>query len=205
MKKGKFIVFEGVDGSGKSTQSKLLAEYLASKGISCRLTREPTDSPIGALARQCMTGRITADERTISALFAADRLDHLYNDRDGILGLIDRGISVISDRYYFSSYAYHGVHLDMKWVIETNRLSAEVLRPDINIYLDIEPDKAIMRLGERGSLERYEKLDNIKKVRDKYFEAFELLKDSENVVVIKSLENYLETAESVKKAVEGLF
>ena len=79
MNKGKFIVFEGIDASGKSTQMRMLENYLKEKGVPVYLTREPTDSPFGALAHQCMTGRIDTDEKTIAAVMAADRLDHIYN------------------------------------------------------------------------------------------------------------------------------
>ena len=106
--KGKFIVFEGTDGSGKSTQMKLLAKYLKGKGIECLLTHEPTDSPFGGVLRACLTGRIETDERAIAALFAADRLDHITNPGIGIQQHLDAGITVLCDRYYFSTHAYNG-------------------------------------------------------------------------------------------------
>ena len=75
--KGKFIVFEGIDGSGKSSQMRLLAQYLGDRGVRVHLTCEPTQSPIGSLLRDCLTGKLDTDERTIAALFAADRLHHI--------------------------------------------------------------------------------------------------------------------------------
>ena len=89
--KGKFIVFEGTDGSGKSTQMKMLFKYLAGRGVSCFCTREPTDSPFGALLRSCLTGRVEADEHTIAAMFAADRLDHINNGVNGIKKSFPKG------------------------------------------------------------------------------------------------------------------
>ena len=109
--RGRFIVFEGIDGSGKTTQIQLLKNRLQQEGIECYSTREPTDSPIGSLIHQIMTGRVRSDNKVIAALFVADRLDHLLNPTDGILEKIGSGISVISDRYYFSSYAYHSIDM----------------------------------------------------------------------------------------------
>ena len=82
---GRFLALEGIDGSGKSTQLQLLLERLRARGVECRGTREPSDGPVGAMVRQILTGRVTADHRVIAGLFAADRLDHLVNRRDGIL------------------------------------------------------------------------------------------------------------------------
>ena len=101
--RGKFIVFEGIDGSGKSTQVRILQERLKAAGVYCDTTMEPTGSPIGSLIRQVLTGRLKMDKRVIASLFTADRLDHLLNDVNGILAEINQGITVISDRYYFSS------------------------------------------------------------------------------------------------------
>ena len=118
--KGKFIVFEGCDGSGKSTQLKLLASYLESKGEEVYLTREPTDSPFGSLIHSCLTGRIVTDEHTIAALFAADRLDHIHNALNGILRKLEEGVTVLCDRFYLSSFAYNGGFAPLEWVISLN-------------------------------------------------------------------------------------
>ena len=74
---GKFIAFEGIDGSGKSTQIEYLTEKLKKENIYYYTTMEPTDSPIGSLIHQIMTGRVKTDNKVIAALFVADRLDHL--------------------------------------------------------------------------------------------------------------------------------
>lgn len=184
-KKGYFFAFEGIDGSGKSTQIKLLTEKLRARGLPCYETREPTDSPIGSLVHQIMTGRMHADGRVISALFAADRLDHLLNDTNGLCREIDRGITVVTDRYYFSSYAYNGVDMDMDWVIESNRISAETLRPTLNIFLDIPVELALERIAKnRLHTELFEKEERLHATRSKYLEAFEKLKNTERVAVI---------------------
>jgi dTMP kinase len=111
-------------------------------------------------------------------------LHHLLNKTNGILKKLEEGYTVITDRYYFSSYAYHGAHVDMDWVIEANAQSAALLRPDINIYIDITPETAMARLHTgRSSLELFETMENLTAVRNKYFEAFELLKDEEKVFI----------------------
>ena len=184
MKKNFFIAFEGIDGSGKSTQVKLLKEKLESAGLKVYTTCEPTDSPMGKMIRDIFSHKIEADHRTIAALFVADRLDHLLNKTNGILKMLEDGYTVITDRYYLSSYAYQSPYMDLNWVIQANSLSADLLRPDLNIYIDISPEISIERLNKgRTSIELYETLDNLKNVRAKYFEIIELLKNEEKVFI----------------------
>ena len=183
--KGKFIAFEGIDGSGKSTQIRRLGKHLSSKGLRCYETREPTDSPIGSLIHQVMTGRIAADHKVIASLFVADRVDHLLNTTDGIIQQIDSGVTVITDRYYFSSYAYHGVDMDMDWVIQANSISADILRPTVTVFLDVPVEKAIERIQrDRFHVELFEKEERLRRVREQYFLAFDKLKGEEQVVVV---------------------
>ena len=125
-----------------------------------------------------------ADHRTIAALFVADRLDHILNNTNGILKLLEDGYTVISDRYYFSSYAYQSAHVDLDWVIQANSLSAGLLRPDLNVYIDITPEQSIERIKKgRTTTELYETLENLQNVHHKYFEVMELLKDEEQVFI----------------------
>lgn len=183
--KGSFIAFEGIDGSGKSTQVKMLSERLKESGISCYTTMEPTDSPIGSLIHQIMTGRIKTDNKVIAALFAADRLDHLLNDVNGIASKVMEGMNVISDRYYFSSYAYHSVDMPMDRVIMANEQSKEILQPTVTVFIDIDADTAMERIvRNREQQELFEKKSRLMKVREKYFEAFDKLKDTENVIIV---------------------
>jgi dTMP kinase len=184
MKKNYFIAFEGIDGSGKSTQAKLLSERLKKEGHKVYITFEPTDSFIGKIIRDIFKHKIEADHKTIAALFLADRLDHLQNKTHGILKKMEEGYTVISDRYYFSSYAYHGTHMDIDWVIRANSLCADLLRPDLTIFIDVPPDTAVQRLSKgRNMIELYESLDNLHKVKEKYFEAFDKLEHLENIFV----------------------
>src|SRR6187455_3052621 len=185
MKTNLFIAFEGIDGCGKSTQVKLLTESLKNAGHRVYSTYEPTDSPIGSVIRNIFKHRIEADHRTIAGLFVADRLDHLLNKTNGILKKIEEGFTVVTDRYYFSSYAYHGTHMSLDWVIEANSLCADLLRPDLTIFIDVPPEVCMKRLKEdRDMMELYETLDNLNKVREKYFESFEKLSGEEAIFII---------------------
>jgi dTMP kinase len=178
--KNLFIAFEGIDGSGKSTQVKLLAEKLTKQGHKVYTTHEPTSGPVGKMIRDIFNHRMEGDQRTIAALFVADRLEHLLNKADGILKRLAEGYTVITDRYYFSSYAYHSVHVDMDWVIAMNREATKLLRPDLNIYIDISPEVSMQRIQKgRESVEMYETLENQKQVYAMYEKAFELEKDHE--------------------------
>jgi len=183
--KGCFIVFEGIDGSGKSTQIKRLAHKLKSLKQDVYQTFEPSDGPVGTLVRDMLKGKVEIDQRTIASLFAADRTDHLVNKRNGIADKVEKGQTVLCDRYYFSSYAYHSQYVDMDWVIQSNIINAEILRPDLNIFIDVSPDDCFKRLEKRqDKFELYEKIEIIKKVRELYFKAFDKLEKSEHVVII---------------------
>jgi dTMP kinase len=180
-----FIALEGIDGSGKSTQMKLLAEKLTLAGNKVYTTFEPTDGYIGSIIRDIMKGKLKADNRVIAGLFVADRLDHLLNEEYGILKKLNEGYIVITDRYYFSSYAYHGTHMDMDWVIDANAMSAEILTPDLNIFIDVSPEISMQRLTKnRDDIELYETLENLQNVRRKYLESFEKLKDREVIFIL---------------------
>lgn len=198
MNKGHFFVFEGIDGSGKSTQIRLLKEKIEKQGVRCMETKEPTDGPIGSLVHQCMTGRTTADEQTIAALFAADRLDHLLNDNDGLCKLVNEGVSVISDRFVLSNYAYQSVRVPLNWLIEMNSQAMNALKPDCHIFIDVDPEVSLARIAAgRFSKELYETKDRLTEVRTRYYELFERLKDSENIVIIDGNRSVEEIAEDV--------
>ena len=184
MRNNLFIAIEGLDGSGKSTQLRPLAENLKAVGHNVYTTAEPTQSRIGLMIKDIFKHKMEADHRTIAALYAADRLEHVLNKTDGLLKKLEEGYTVITDRYYFSSYAYHGTHMDMDWVIEINSLVADLLRPDLNVFIDVPIDICVKRLNKGRSLtELYEDEDNLNQVRKKYFEAFEKLKQREKIFI----------------------
>ena len=205
MRNNLFIALEGIDGSGKSTQTKLLAEKLVLCRHKVHATFEPTDRPIGAMIRQILRGEMKADDRTIAGLFVADRLDHLLNEDNGIIKKLEQGTTVITDRYYFSSYAYHGTHMNMDWVIAANAMSAEILKPDVNIFIDVTPEISMQRVSRnRASTELYETLENLTNVRAKFFEAFEKLKDTERVVIINGDQPIEKIGEDIWKQIQLL-
>lgn len=185
MRKNLFLAFEGIDGSGKSTQSKLLEEKLMEKGLTIYHTTEPTDNPIGLMIRKIFKHEMEADHRTIAGLYVADRLDHLTNSKNGLLKKLEEGVTVITDRYYFSSYAYQGTHMPIDWVIAANSQSAALLRPDLNIFIDVSPEICMTRLTKnRTQIELYESLENLKNVRAKYIDAFEKLQHEEKIFIV---------------------
>lgn len=202
--KGKFIVFEGTDGSGKSTQIKLLAKYLQGKGISCYTTAEPTDSPFGSLIRSCLSGRLETDEYTIAALFAADRLDHIFNALNGIKHKLEEGYTVLCDRYYFSSFAYNGGFADTEWVISLNKAAMEALRPDLTVYIDLIPEEGMRRIVRRGETDRYETLEKQKRIRTKYFELFERFPE-EKIRIVPNDEDKDRTQARIQEIIAGEF
>ena len=197
-----FIVFEGIDGSGKTTQANLLAGHLTDIGLSVYKTFEPTDSFIGSQLRAIFKGQIETDHKTIAALFLADRLHHIQNKENGLLKQLQQGYTVISDRYYFSSYAYHAVHVDQDWVIEANSVCASLCKPSVTVFIDTPPHLAMERIQARNEgLELYESLENLIAVRANYFMAFEKLKKTENVIIVPSHDTIKNTASLVWEAV----
>ena len=135
----------------------------------------------------------------------ADRVEHVVNKKNDILKKMEEGYTVITDRYYFSSYAYQGVHMPLDWVIEANSLSADLLRPDLNIFIDITPELSAERIkAGRNSMELYENIENLRHVREKYLEAFELLKLKENIFITDGNKQEEEIARDIWKEVSQI-
>lgn len=205
MKKNLFLALEGIDGSGKSTQIKMLEQHLISAGHKVYATFEPTDSAIGSLIRKIFRHEMEADHRVIAGLFVADRLNHLLNKENGVLKKLEEGYTVLTDRYYFSSYAYHSVHMPMKWVIEANAMSASLLKPDLNIYIDISPQLSMQRIhAGRSSKELYESEENLTMVRNQYKQAFDLLNTSEKIFITDGNRSADDIASDIWRAVQKL-
>jgi dTMP kinase len=147
---GLFIVFEGIDGAGTTTQARLLCRWLRDAGHGVHATAEPSGGPIGTLLRQALGGRIVGRDgarlcpETIATLFAADRFDHL---RTEIEPALRRGDHVVCDRYDHSSLAYQGMENDPRWV---STLNAAARRPDLVLFLEVEPSVAARRRAGRG-------------------------------------------------------
>lgn len=179
----KFIVFEGIDGSGKTTQINKLYEALEKEGIPVHITKEPTEGDMGKLLRDYLTGKKHTDLTAIAALFAADRLDHI-NAPGGIKDNLARGNTVLCDRYYLSSYAYQWADCDLDWVRALNREAERTARPDLHIFLDVPAGQSMARVENRGETELFEEKEKQQKIRDNFFKLFELYSDKENIVII---------------------
>ena len=186
--KGKFIVFEGIDGAGKTTQVDLLAQNLASLGREVSLSAEPTTLPSGKAIRRALSGEEKKSECEMAAMFVLDRIAHNINSETGIRALTERGIDVISDRYYYSSLAYQGTATDYEWVKSMNRNSPEIRRPDLCIYLDLLPEQSLERISRgRESVEIYENLETLTAVREKFLSVVEdLRRDGESIYVVNA-------------------
>lgn len=182
---GKFIAFEGIDGAGKSSLIKKLNEALLSENHAVHITAEPTKNGAGLLIREILNGQREGDEKTIAALFLADRIDHLTHPQYGMLKFMKEGSHVITDRYYLSSYAYHVPYVTLDWVIEANSICANLRRPDITFYIDITVEESLKRLSAgRNVLDKYENRERITRVRSNYLEAINRVSSDEHIVII---------------------
>ncbi len=200
-----FIAFEGIDGSGKSTHSRLLTERLNQLNFKTYTTCEPTNSEIGQLIRRILKGERKADHKTLAGLFVADRLNHILDENIGLLKQLNDGYHVITDRYYFSSYAYHSTHMDMDWVIAANSMSADLLRPTATIFVDVAPEICIERIQKsRANIELFETLDLLKAIRSNYLIAFEKLAEQENIIRIDGNRDMATVADEIFEHVNSL-
>lgn len=191
-KRGRFIVIEGIDGAGKTTQIELLAERLRAEGRTVHITAEPTASVSGGLLRDALGGISNRTACEMAALFVLDRIFHNVNP-NGINAMLERGIDVICDRYYYSSLAYQGSQTDFEWVKNMNLGCPEIRIPDLCIFLDLAPEESLKRISKgRTTTELYEKLDTLESVRKRFFDVFELLRKRDNIKIIDTTGDSIE-------------
>ena len=172
----KFIVFEGIDGAGKTTQIGLLAEKLRAKGIDPYVTAEPTGMDTGRAIRRVLSGAVPKTPTQVAAMFVQDRIDHNVDPEQGIEAMLAQGKAVICDRYYYSSLAYQGSLTDFDWVMAANCDCPEIRHPDLCIFLDLSPEESMKRITrDRTSTEIYEKADSLAKFRARYLDVFQKL------------------------------
>lgn len=161
---GRFVVLEGMDGAGTTTQRAVLAERLEARGLTVRRTAEPTDGPVGRLIRATLRGDEGAPPRgTLPWLFAADRSWHLQ-------GLVEPSLEagdwVLSDRYLPSSLAYQS----LDWPIEqVAALNAFFRVPDLTVFLTLPVDVSLERIGRRGAArDIFEHREALERVGERY-------------------------------------
>lgn len=207
MNSAKFIVFEGIDGAGKTTQIERLRAALEERGISCKTTAEPTDLPSGREIRAALSGKIAKTPIEMAEMFAHDRVLHNVDPEIGVCGMLDEGYTVISDRYYYSSLAYQGSVLGYDTVAELNIGNESIRTPDLCIFLDLTPERSLERIGKRGEqTEIYENFEYLSKTRAMFFDVFEKLRErGENIAVIDAFGTPDEVAERVKEAVLKIY
>lgn len=185
-----FIVIEGTDGSGVSTQTERLEEKLRGEGREVYLTKEPTAGPAGAMIRLILAGRLVHQKdapelgafqpHTLALLFAADRMDHLHID---IIPKLNIGVTVICDRYYLSSYAFQGIDVDIEWL---QKINSRCLKPELTIFLNVDSTICYKRIQRRRwHIELFEEQAKIEEVRQNYIKVIQhLMWQGENIVII---------------------
>jgi len=181
----RFIVLEGLDGCGKSTQATLLADKLNRLNIHNLHTFQPSGGHLGELARLALKGEVPLENEAMALLFAADRHQHYHKE---IAPALDQGSYVICDRYYYSNMAFQGIDADAQGRIMTYNqgvMSPPAKRPDIVFFLDVPPEECMQRiLHTRQDTSIYETLPKLKAIRERYFHAFRLLQETDNIISI---------------------
>src|SRR3990167_3904425 len=196
---GKFIVIEGLDGSGKSAQIDLSIDYLKKIGKDVVVTKEPTmDSEAGKKIKQALRQEIKVEPLELQSLYVQDRKEHLENK---VIPALKEGKFVVSSRYSFSTFAYGGADgLDVDLLVQMNN---NFLLPDLTIVIDVSPESCIQRIESRGEdkelFEIKEKLEKVSTIYRKLPEIFE------HVAVISGERPIEEVFENTKKEIEKLF
>lgn len=182
--RGKFVVIEGLDGSGSTTQAEILASRLRREAhkfdISNVLrTREPSDGPGGLVIRLGLARRLELDERARTLLFAADRVDHVFNSKGLLSFLRDRGSVAVCERYLLSFLAYQSfdAKVDLDWLLS---LSSQVIWPNLTIWIDVPAEECLRRIvANRGfHQELYETQGQLESIARHFREAVEKLKNA---------------------------
>lgn len=170
-----FVVFEGIDGAGTSTQMRLLAERDSGKKIA--FTAEPTERPTGKFLRQILAGKEKVSAQTAAYLFAADRAEHLWG-QGGIVDQTKNGLTVVSDRYLFSNLAYQGVTCGEDL---PKTLNSPFPLPQLLFFFDISAQKSLERVEKRGEAkEIYENEKFLNDTASRYRAIIDRYKKLEN-------------------------
>lgn len=185
-----FLVFDGMDGSGKSTQMRLLADRLQKEGVPVLTTAEPTGSPDGKRLRQALSGEIPASPEQLAALFLQDRIGHNLAE-DGIEAALRAGVTVLCDRYYYSSIAYQGGDDPARaaWVTRMNLGCPAIRHPDACFLFDLDPETAMQRVNARSArtgLEIFETLEQQTAIRRRFQRMRTRLPETERIHVVNA-------------------
>ena len=196
-----FIVFDGMDGTGKTTQMALLHRRLNEAGIPAVLTAEPSTSPDGLALRRALSGKEPSDNSRLAALFLLDRIGHNHE----IEGYLAEGKTVICDRYYYASMAYQGQGESFEWVADMNLNCPHIRRPDGCILLDMEPEDSMARIRAGRSadeLEIYETVAQQQKIRERFRRVTEYLEGRDLILTVNAAGSVEEVAERIWEAYE---
>lgn len=205
IQKGRFIVFEGIDGSGKTTQAKMLAEYLQGQGRKAVLTAEPTSLPTGRALREALSGKVAKSECQMAVMFVDDRIEHNIHPTQGIRALTESGVDVICDRYYYSTLAYQGQSTDYEWVKAMNLACPEILKPDVCIYVDLLPEQSLERIRKgRDSVEIYENVETLTRVREQFLSVIRDIGDTDNIRIVDGYRTPNEVFADIKDIIEKM-
>lgn len=196
--KGIFLTLEGLDGSGKTTQAQLLAQFLEGKGIRVRLTREPGGGLKGV--RDLLLRKALSPEAEY-LLFSADRAEHV---RKVILPTLEEGHFVISDRYLDSSLAYQGYGrgLSLSWLLEVAKEVTLGLKPHLTFLLDLPPEEALRRVVTPDRLEG-EGLEFFRRVRQGYLELAQA--EPERFLIVDATRPVKEVEAVIQSGIQKLF
>ena len=202
-----FIVFEGIDGAGKTTQINLLADRLRSAGLDPVVTAEPTGMETGKAIRRVLSGALQKTPTQVAAMFVQDRIDHNVDPEQGIEAMLATGKAVICDRYYYSSLAYQGSLTDFDWVMAANCSCPEIRHPDLCIFLDLSPEESMKRITKgRTSTEIYEKAETLATFRARYMDVFEKLSArGEKIEIIDASGTIEQAAEKIAEVISKHF
>lgn len=197
-----------MDGSGKSTQMRLLADRLREEGVPVVTTAEPTDSPDGKRLRQALAGQIPAGAEQLATLFLQDRIGHNLG-QDGIEACLAAGVTVLCDRYYYSSIAYQGGDDPVRraWVADMNLNCPAIRHPDACFLFDLDPQVAMRRITARASLtapEIYETLEQQTAIRARFRRMRESLPPDERIWLIDAADTLRNIRQTIYAAWHAL-
>lgn len=207
--RGLFVVLEGIDGSGTTTQARRLVESLEEEGVACHLTQEPSRGPVGVFLRRALEKKLrdAGDEPTeldwtaMALLFAADRVDHLARE---IRPALERGKLVVSDRYDLSSLVYQSATSPegvgaMDWLRQIN---ARADRPDLTLVLDVDPEIAAKRRAARGGSPEMYEISSLQRVLSRLYADAQRLIPEDDIAILDASQPFEQVAAIIRGRVK---